>query len=117
MTSSPCCEIHGEVECCDPNDCGPCCENCPTCPSLHKEWLDQLTDEERRTLAHHARNEADSYDDPRYRRGLDLATRARERRRWELIADALCYTAWTNEHAERVYRERRTRRLKEEGLR
>lgn len=25
---------HGTALCCDPNDCGPCCRRCPTCPSL-----------------------------------------------------------------------------------
>jgi len=36
-----CCEFHkpgygnesGMAPCCDTNDCGPCCEQCPTCPS------------------------------------------------------------------------------------
>ena len=46
---APCCSEHrpgdpipaewlGEgrviAGCCDPDDCGPCCENCPTCPTL-----------------------------------------------------------------------------------
>ncbi|GAA4845681.1 hypothetical protein GCM10023201_41320 [Actinomycetospora corticicola] len=25
--------MHRDVGCCDPLDCGPCCEGCPTCPS------------------------------------------------------------------------------------
>lgn len=30
----PCgCGLH-EPACCDPEDCGPCCEDCPTCPTL-----------------------------------------------------------------------------------
>ena len=29
-------ERHPDADCCDPNDCGPCCENCPTCPSLQR---------------------------------------------------------------------------------
>lgn len=31
-----CCECHQPAGCCDPNDCGPCCERCPTCPTLAK---------------------------------------------------------------------------------
>lgn len=32
----PCgCHLH-KPECCDPEDCGPCCEDCPTCPILAK---------------------------------------------------------------------------------
>lgn len=30
----PCCDLHKDEGCCDPDDCGPCCENCPTCPTL-----------------------------------------------------------------------------------
>lgn len=33
-----CCELHIDGPagtCCDGNDCGPCCERCPTCPTLH----------------------------------------------------------------------------------
>lgn len=29
-----CCHLHRDIGCCDPEDCGPCCENCPTCPTL-----------------------------------------------------------------------------------
>jgi hypothetical protein len=25
---------HARGSCCDPDDCGPCCEDCPTCPTL-----------------------------------------------------------------------------------
>ncbi len=38
--TTPCCPLHlhcdiaGCNRCCDPTDCGPCCENCPTCPRL-----------------------------------------------------------------------------------
>lgn len=34
-----CCSMHtpgarlGTALCCDPNDCGPCCSHCPTCPT------------------------------------------------------------------------------------
>lgn len=28
-----CCHLHRAVGCCDPEDCGPCCEHCPTCPT------------------------------------------------------------------------------------
>lgn len=38
-----CCSSHngGSLigRCCDPDDCGPCCENCPTCPTLIKGRL------------------------------------------------------------------------------
>lgn len=35
--AEPCgCEFHREPVCCDLNDCGPCCEDCPTCPTLHR---------------------------------------------------------------------------------
>ncbi len=27
------CHLH-RADCCDPQDCGPCCERCPTCPTL-----------------------------------------------------------------------------------
>lgn len=29
----PCCELHKDEGCCDTDDCGPCCEHCPTCPA------------------------------------------------------------------------------------
>lgn len=29
-----CCHLHNPLGCCDPNDCGPCCEQCPSCPTL-----------------------------------------------------------------------------------
>lgn len=36
------CDLHrpgfgddGRAHCCDPEDCGPCCEHCPTCLTLH----------------------------------------------------------------------------------
>jgi hypothetical protein len=29
-----CCHLHNTTKCCDPDDCGPCCAVCPTCPSL-----------------------------------------------------------------------------------
>jgi predicted phage-related endonuclease len=40
-----CCHLHRSGDpvvygamapCCDTNDCGPCCEDCPTCPTLNK---------------------------------------------------------------------------------
>lgn len=45
-----CCEIHHADGCCDPNDCGPCCQDCPTCPRLKwhrgvefvERWLEPL---------------------------------------------------------------------------
>lgn len=39
-----CCDLHtlGPAgRCCDPDDCGPCCENCPTCPTLYQQKIDQ----------------------------------------------------------------------------
>jgi hypothetical protein len=38
--AAACCDLHkpgydgDRAVCCDPDDCGPCCENCPTCPVL-----------------------------------------------------------------------------------
>lgn len=31
-----CCDLHRGAGCCDPNDCGPCCEWCPTCPTVRQ---------------------------------------------------------------------------------
>lgn len=31
-----CCHLHKQA-CCDPEDCGPCCEQCPTCPTLARQ--------------------------------------------------------------------------------
>jgi len=84
-----CCDSHNEIECCDPNDCGPCCETCPTCPSLRKDWLEQLTVAERSPLAYSAYVRAANEDDPRYWSSPDPAQRARVKRRWALIAHAL----------------------------
>lgn len=36
MTAEPCCDLHQDVGCCDPDDCGPCCGDCPTCPTLNR---------------------------------------------------------------------------------
>jgi len=33
MSPDRCCPSHRD-DCCDPNDCGPCCLDCPTCPTL-----------------------------------------------------------------------------------
>jgi putative phage-type endonuclease len=41
-----CCELHkpgkalpgAMAPCCDPNDCGPCCEDCSTCPTNNRLW-------------------------------------------------------------------------------
>lgn len=35
-TAAPCCHLH-KPSCCDPEDCGPCCMDCPTCPVLAKQ--------------------------------------------------------------------------------
>lgn len=31
----------GMAACCDPNDCGPCCEQCPTCPTVQR-WAAEV---------------------------------------------------------------------------
>lgn len=31
-----CCDSHRETDCCDPADCGPCCADCPNCPTLRE---------------------------------------------------------------------------------
>ena len=41
-----CCDWHkpgkalpgGMAACCDPNDCGSCCDDCPTCPANNRLW-------------------------------------------------------------------------------
>ena len=43
--SSPCCDLHQPGNCCEPFDCGPCCRNCPDCPSHNhtrrpRVWFD-----------------------------------------------------------------------------
>lgn len=38
MSMDGCCPLHIDGPagaCCDPDDCGPCCNDCPTCPSMH----------------------------------------------------------------------------------
>ncbi|MBO0804256.1 MAG: hypothetical protein J2P25_14425 [Nocardiopsaceae bacterium] len=32
-----CCHLHKPSGCCDPEDCGPCCGDCPTCPTLARQ--------------------------------------------------------------------------------
>lgn len=41
-----CCSTHRPDGCCDPDDCGPCCLECPTCADL-RSW----TPERRREAA------------------------------------------------------------------
>lgn len=41
-----CCGSHRPAGCCDPEDCAPCCAECPTCP-LYDGW----TPEERKVSA------------------------------------------------------------------
>ncbi|WP_063630412.1 exonuclease domain-containing protein [Amycolatopsis thermoflava] len=31
-----CCSLHRAAGCCDPDDCGPCCSACPTCPTTNR---------------------------------------------------------------------------------
>ncbi|MCT2591089.1 hypothetical protein LHJ74_14425 [Streptomyces sp. N2-109] len=31
-----CCDLH-QADCCDPEDCGPCCRACPTCPAYARQ--------------------------------------------------------------------------------
>lgn len=33
-SAAECCDLHQPDWCCDLEDCGPCCEECPTCPTL-----------------------------------------------------------------------------------
>lgn len=37
FAAGPCCHLHAVSSCCDPEDCGPCCEACPTCPELARQ--------------------------------------------------------------------------------
>lgn len=39
-----CCDLHKDIGCCDSNDCGPCCENCPTCPTLKLHDLKRIVE-------------------------------------------------------------------------
>jgi hypothetical protein len=95
-----CCDLHTEPECCDPDDCGPCCGICPTCPSLGTAWLYRLTAAERATFATTAATRAQMEDDPRYWTGhyldehgrygcRDHAARLRSQRRWARLAAIL----------------------------
>lgn len=34
-----CCGSHLPVGCCDPEDCGPCCAECPTCPTVGRDRI------------------------------------------------------------------------------
>jgi len=34
-----CCDLHQAEGCCDQDDCGPCCGECPTCPTLRRQRL------------------------------------------------------------------------------
>ncbi|SRR6266496_389335 len=115
MTVGPvaCCELHSNRECCDPTDCGPCCENCPTCPSLHKEWLNQLTAAERKILAVAAYQQVEWQRDPRTA-FADLVMRRTARHRWQLIGDALDRIPFTP-YARGVEEKIRAREFAEEG--
>ena len=35
-----CCHLHRSDGCCDPEDCGPCCERCIACPTLARADVD-----------------------------------------------------------------------------
>ena len=37
-----CCGSHRASDCCDPEDCGPCCEDCPTCPTVARWRLETI---------------------------------------------------------------------------
>jgi putative phage-type endonuclease len=42
LLKTPCsCGLH-RADCCDPEDCGPCCEDCPTCPTLARPAVELL---------------------------------------------------------------------------
>lgn len=38
LVRDACCESH-RPQCCDPEDCSPCCEKCPTCPTTVREQI------------------------------------------------------------------------------
>lgn len=40
VMAKPCCHLHQPEGCCDPRDCGPCCERCPTCPTLQRQAVE-----------------------------------------------------------------------------
>lgn len=48
-----CCGDHHAAGCCDPEDCGPCCSECPTCPNPGRVLAE--CDAKRRIVEHHAR--------------------------------------------------------------
>lgn len=52
-TKPDCCQLHRSTACCDPDDCGPCCESCPTCPVLQRVHVPRAFGEDvrRDTLA------------------------------------------------------------------
>ncbi|HYF72001.1 MAG TPA: hypothetical protein VD864_04215, partial [Nocardioides sp.] len=39
-----CCDQHKPEGCCDPADCGPCCLDCPTCPVLARQRIQQVAE-------------------------------------------------------------------------
>lgn len=41
-----CCGGH-RTDCCDPEDCAPCCPECVTCPEVHQRTLDQRAEDAR----------------------------------------------------------------------
>lgn len=53
----PCCGSHVlGLNCCDQNDCGPCCENCPTCPTLaHRRGVEAGLDMANLAAEYHMR--------------------------------------------------------------
>lgn len=66
VAARPCCDLHRPAGCCDTDDCGPCCERCPTCPSTRHPVL--LTGHEARMAAGIVRTQL-------RKRAKDLATR------------------------------------------
>ena len=94
MIGGPCCDLHTiESDCCDLEDCGPCCDLCPTCPSLGYAWLNRLTAGERQYLGMQANYRAENERDPRYWTA-NPDERRRVRARWQHIADVICRAPW-----------------------
>jgi hypothetical protein len=75
IETAACCTSHsdgptrrnGLAHCCDPEDCGPCCENCPDCPTLQRQ---RLTAETGRLLNLVTQWKAAAEDETRSRRTL-----------------------------------------------
>jgi hypothetical protein len=86
-----CCHLHrptvwlrGAVvdRCCDPNDCGPCCADCPTCPELVRRRVPTTTLAEHTSDVHEEIGRAVAVD-----RSIPLAdVKALGMRAWDVDA-------------------------------